>query len=120
MYKRRRSNRYGTPQPPRSRPSTVSPISDIAGTKTTKFNRKLYRLLPAHEEKVEEEIKKLLDSMKLKALHNNLSPRRTGGIPLTDNTLSSYEKHFDFRANVKVYTRDKIVTKPGFHCEKKI
>jgi len=95
MYKRRRSNRYGTPQPPRSRPSTVSPISDIAGTKTTKFNRKLYRLLPAHEEKVEEEIKKLLDSMKLKALHNNLSPRRTGGIPLTDNTLSSYEKHFD-------------------------
>jgi hypothetical protein len=74
MYKRRRSNRYGTPQPPRSRPSTVSPISDIAGTKTTKFNRKLYRLLPAHEEKVEEEIKKLLDSMKLKALHNNLSP----------------------------------------------
>jgi len=33
--------------------------------------------------------------MKLKALHNNLAPIRKGGIPLTDNTLSSYDKHYD-------------------------
>jgi hypothetical protein len=41
------------------------------------------------------EVQKVLQSMKLRALHNNLAPTRTGGTPLTDNTLSSYEKHYD-------------------------
>jgi hypothetical protein len=46
-----------------------------------------------HERKVELEVQKTMDAMKLKAIHNNIAPRRTGGIPLTKNTLHSYEKH---------------------------
>jgi hypothetical protein len=48
-----------------------------------------------HNQKVEMRVQTLLQAMKLKALHNNLAPTRTGGIPLTDNTLTSYEKHYD-------------------------
>lgn len=95
MYKRRRCNKFGGSGSPRCRPSSEAQHNDIAGTTITKFRKKLYRLLPAHEAKVEVEIAKVLNSMKLKAIHNNLSPRRTGGIPLTDNTLTSYEKHYD-------------------------
>jgi hypothetical protein len=39
------------------------------------------------------EVKKVLKGMKLKVIHNNLAPTRTGGIPLTDNTLASYDQH---------------------------
>jgi len=34
-------------------------------------------------------------TMKIKATNNNLAPRRTGGIPLTNNTILSYEKHYE-------------------------
>jgi hypothetical protein len=54
----------------------------------------MHRLTDEHEEKVEAAVKKVLEGMRLKALHNNLAPKRTGGIPLTDNTLSSYKKHY--------------------------
>jgi hypothetical protein len=95
MYKCRRSIKFGSPENPRSRPSTESGHSDITGTKTTKFNRKLYKLLPGHDEKVEMEVRKVMDFTKLKVLHNNLAPQRMGGILLTDKTLSSYEKHYN-------------------------
>jgi len=45
--------------------------------------------------------------MKLKAIHNSIAPRRAGGIPLTDNTLQTYEKHYDslffFFSQIKDY-----------------
>ena len=65
MYKRRRCNKFGGSGSPRCRPSSEAQHNDIAGTTITKFRKKLYR------------------------------SRRTGGIPLTDNTLTSYEKHYD-------------------------
>jgi hypothetical protein len=56
---------------------------------------------------VESEIHKLMESMKIKAINNNLTRRRTGGIPLTENTLASYDKHYDslyfFFAHIQNY-----------------
>ncbi len=60
-----------------------------------KFNRSVYRLVPEHAEKVEFEVQNVMNNMQLKALHNNMAPLRTGSIPLIDNTLQSYEKHYD-------------------------
>jgi hypothetical protein len=67
----------------------------MAGTRKTCYNRKVFQLTNEHNQKVEMEVQKVLHAMKLKALHNNLAPTRTGGIPLADNKLSRYEKHFD-------------------------
>lgn len=53
----------------------------------------MYRLTKVHEQKVEME--KLMQDMLLKAMHNNVAPRRTGDIPLTDKTPHSYEKQYD-------------------------
>jgi len=92
-FKQNRSNKYGSPTQPRPRKDSNSP-SDIAGTRVNQYNKKRHRLTDEQEEKVEAAAQKVLEGMRLKALHNNLAPKRTGGIPLTDNTLSSYEKHY--------------------------
>jgi hypothetical protein len=72
-----------------------------------RFNKYTYHLIQEHEEKVESEIHTLMESMKIKAINNNLTPRRTGGIPLTENTLASYDKHYDslyfFFAHIQNY-----------------
>jgi hypothetical protein len=94
MYKRSRSNKYGSPTQPRPRQHDKSPTV-IAGTRVNKYNKKVYKLTEEHEQIVEREVHKVMEAMKLKALHNNLAPIRKGGIPLTDNTLSSYDKHYD-------------------------
>jgi hypothetical protein len=103
MYKRRRTNRFGSLTEPRTRIEH----EDLPGTGTSKFNKKIYKLLPQHAEKVEHEVQNVMKEMQLKALHNNVPPLRTGGILLTDNTLSSYEKHYDslffFFADIQEY-----------------
>jgi retron-type reverse transcriptase len=91
MFKRRRETRHGGQSTPQRRPVADS----IAGSRVNCFNRKIYKLTEEHKAKVEVEVKKTLEAMKLKAAHNSIAPRRTGGIPLTSNTLHSYEKHFD-------------------------
>jgi len=57
---------------PRRRAST-----SIAGCRKNQFNKNTYHLMQKHEEIVESEIHKLMESMKIKAINNNLTPRRT-------------------------------------------
>ncbi len=44
---------------------------------------------------MEAKLKECMVTMKIKATNNSLTPRRTGGIPLTNNTILSYEKHYE-------------------------
>jgi hypothetical protein len=103
MFKRRRLTKFGSPTNPRQRVEH----SELAGMMKNNFNRSVYRLVPEHAEKVEFEVQNVMNDMQLKALHNNMTSLRTGGIPLTDSTLQSYEKHYDslcfFFAHIQDY-----------------
>jgi hypothetical protein len=90
MFKRRRLTKFGS----LTNPSERVEHSELAGTMKNRFNRSVYRLVPEQAEKVEFEVQNVMNGMQLKALHNNMAPLRTGSIPLTDNTLQSYEKHY--------------------------
>jgi hypothetical protein len=62
MFKRQRETRYGAQSTPRRRP-----VADfIAGSRVNCFNRKIYKLTEEHNAKVEFEVKKTLEAMKLK------------------------------------------------------
>ena len=63
----------------------------LQGLKRNKFQKSTEE----HEALVEAKLKELMVTMKIKATNNNLTPRRTGGIPLTNNTILSYEKHYE-------------------------
>jgi hypothetical protein len=67
----------------------------LQGLKRNKFQKSAYHLTEEHEALVEAKLKELMVTMKIKATNNNLTPRRTGGIPLTNNTILSYEKHYE-------------------------
>ena len=95
MFKRRRLTKFGS----LTNPSERVEHSELAGMMKNNFNRSVYRLVPEHADKVEFEVQNVMNDMQLKALHNNMTPLRTGGIPLTDNTLQSYDKHYDSLAS---------------------
>jgi hypothetical protein len=91
MFKRRRLTKFGSPTDPRQRVQH----SELTGTMKTRFKKSVYRLVSEQAEKVEFEVQNVMKDMQLKVLHNNIAPLRTGGIPLTDNTLQSHEKCYD-------------------------
>jgi hypothetical protein len=64
----------------------------------------MYLLIEENEGRVEGEIKKLMEAMKIQAINNKLTPRRTGGILLAVNSLSAYDKHYGcLYRTMKVY-----------------
>jgi hypothetical protein len=64
MYKRSRSNKYGSPTQPRPRQHDKSPTV-IAGTRINKYNKKVYKLTEEHEQIVEREVHKGQDAQEL-------------------------------------------------------
>ncbi len=68
MFKRRQETRFGSQTSPRPR------TSDIAGCRVGSFNKKIDKLMEEHSAKVELEVKKALETMKLKATHNSIAP----------------------------------------------
>jgi len=58
------------------------------------LTKRFKKLTDEHNTKEELEVKKTLETVKLKVTHNSIVPRRTGSIPLTRNMLHSYEKHY--------------------------
>jgi hypothetical protein len=64
MFKRSRSNKYGSPTQPRPRQHDKSPTV-IAGTRINKYNKKVYKLTEEHEQIVEREVHKGQDAQEL-------------------------------------------------------
>lgn len=64
MFKRSRSNKYGSPTQPRPRQHDKSPTV-IAGTQVNKYNKKVYKLIEEHEQIVELEVHKRQDVQEL-------------------------------------------------------
>jgi hypothetical protein len=91
MYKRARVKKTGGLVAPRPKRCSSLDNNSIAGSKRNKFQKSTEE----HEALVEAKLKELMVTMKIKATNNNLTPRRTGGIPLTNNTILSYEKHYE-------------------------
>jgi hypothetical protein len=81
--------------------------SDSAGSRVGCSSKRICKLTEEDSAKLELQIKKTLKNMKLKESHNNIATRRTGGIPLKDNTLQRYEKNYDslffFFSRIQVY-----------------
>ena len=64
MFKRSRSNKYGSPTQPRPRQHDKSPTV-IAGTQVNKYNKKVYKLIEEHEQIVEREVHNRQDVQEL-------------------------------------------------------